>query len=85
MNFDHLPKFIITGEDSEEYADYVKRTATMLGIPYVAVHRMFEKESGWTIEKIKERYHECCKLEGDWKRIIWYSKRKKDKAVNERK
>lgn len=72
--------FTITGKKSEEYGDYVDKTAKMLGKPFMTVHMIFEKEQ-WPLEKIKSRYHECVKLEGNWPSIMWWSKRKKDNEV----
>ena len=72
---------VVEGSKSEEYADYVSLTAKLLNKPYMTVHRIFEREQ-WPLEKIKTRYHECSKLEGKWKQIMWWSKRKKDNATN---
>ena len=78
MNFDkYKDHFTVTGQDSEEFGDYVNKTAKMLGKPFFVVFKMVEK---WSLTKIKQRYYECERLEGKWKRIMWFSKRKKDRA-----
>lgn len=72
--------FQVTGDDSQEYADYVAKTAKMVGKPFIVMHKIFEKEQ-WPLEKIKRRYHQVDKREGVIpKAALWFWLRKQDKV-----
>ena len=77
MNFDHLPKFQVTKNTSEEYADWVGKTATLLGRKYYALHRIFEREN-WTLDEIRSAYNNAVKHHGKvTPEIAWWASRKR--------
>ena len=78
MKFSHLPKFQVTGDQSQEYGEWTKKTAQLLKRPYYQVHQMFSREK-WDIDEIKRAYqnatkHNTSDLGDD---VIWWSQRKR--------
>jgi hypothetical protein len=74
-------QFVITNKESEEYGEWVKKTAQLLGRPYAQIHTIFTKE-GWTLDKMRTRYMYVTKHNGDIPSpVLWWYLRKKDKGV----
>lgn len=70
--------FTVTGKESEEYGDYVKKTAALVKRPYMTIHKIFEREH-WTLEQIKNRYHTVISDDGTIpKDVLWWYLRRKD-------
>ena len=65
--------FQVDPKTPEDFEHYVNATAKMINRPYFQTFKMVEK---WTLEKIKERYYECLKL--DRPAFVWFGKRKRD-------
>lgn len=81
MKFDHLPQFTITNKESEEYGEWVDKTAKLLGRPYAQLHTIFTKEK-WDLDKIRTRYCYVTRHNGDIpSSILWWYLRKKDKGL----
>lgn len=77
MQFDHLPQMKVTNSPSEEYGEWVKRTAKLLKRPYFQIHKIFEKEE-WTQEEIVRYYNNATKHNGDIpSAVYWWWQRKK--------
>lgn len=80
MKFNHLPQFIITNKESEEYGEWVDKTAKLLGRSYGQVHMIFTKEK-WTLDAIRSRYEYVTKHNGNVpSQILWWYLRKQDKV-----
>lgn len=80
MQFSHLPTFEVTGKPSEEYGEWVDKTAKLLKRDYGQVHRLFTREK-WSLDKIRERYLTVTKHNGVIpSHILWWHLRKKDMA-----
>lgn len=76
ITFDHL-KLTVTGDDSEEYGEWVQKTAKLLKRPFFAIHLIFEREK-WTLDEIKRYYLNATKHNGMVpKDVAWWSARKK--------
>ena len=68
--------FSVEKETKHEYEHYVKLTAEILKRPYFLVHKMVEK---WDLAKIRDRYEQCIKHNGDMPSdVYWWWKRKQD-------
>ncbi len=79
--FNHLPSFTVTETESEEYGDWVKKTATLLKRPYFQVHKIFEKEN-WTIDEIRRNYIRATKHNGNCEpAICWWANRRRRNKV----
>ena len=77
MNFDHLPKFTITNKESEEYGEWVDKTAKLLGRPYAQLHTIFTKEK-WTLDDIRTACSNATKHNGKCPSpIVWWANRKR--------
>jgi hypothetical protein len=75
LSFDHLS--LNKSLPEHEYEHLVSETAKMLGMPYIAVHKMVET---WGIQKIRERLHEATHHNGQLQpRVFWFWRRKQDK------
>lgn len=71
-------QYQITNKESEEYGEWVAKTAKLLGRPYAQVHTIFTKEK-WTLDKIRTRYTNVTKHNGDIPSpVLWWYLRKKD-------
>lgn len=81
MNFDHLPLFTITKSASEEWGDWVKKTALLVDRKYYTMHRIFEKEK-WTLEEIRRAYTNATKHNGSCEPArAWWGARKRRNAT----
>ena len=70
-------KFSVQGCDSERYGDIVKKTAKLLGRPYMQMHRIFTKEE-WSVEEIERAYQTATKHNGNVsEQIAWWAGRKR--------
>lgn len=80
MKFDHLPQFTICDTKSEEYGEWVDKTARLLKRPYAQMHLLFTREK-WTLEKIRDRYVYVTKHNGKMpSAVLWWHLRKVEKA-----
>jgi len=77
MDFTHLPKFIITSSQSEEYGDWVKKVSALVKKPYLHIHNMFTSER-WTLDEIRSSYLNATKHNGNVSQsIAWWANRKR--------
>lgn len=77
MDFSHLPLFEVTKTASEEYADWVGKTAKLLNRGYYPMHRIFEKEN-WSLDEIRSAYNNAVKHHGSvTPEVAWWSNRKR--------
>lgn len=85
MKFDHLPELTVDGSTSEEYGDWVSRTAKLLKRPYMGLHKLLEREN-WSTEEIKRAYLNATKHNGNMPSdIYWWWKRKVRNGDNSKK
>lgn len=81
MKFDHLPQFIITNTSSEEYGEWVDKTAKLLGRPYAQLHTLFTKEK-WNVDDIRTAYQNATKHCGRvTPQIAWWANRKRRNSI----
>jgi hypothetical protein len=72
--------FKVEKETKHEYEHYVNLTAQILKRPYYSVHKLVEK---WDISKIRDRYEQCIKHNGDMPSdVYWWWRRKQDNENN---
>lgn len=77
MKFEHLPPMKVTGKESEEYGDFVRLSASLLGKSYPQMHVLFKREK-WTLEEIKTAYQNATKHNGNvTPPVAWWANRKK--------
>jgi hypothetical protein len=68
--------FVVTNKPSEEYGEWVAKTAKLLNRPYHQVHKIFEKEK-WDIDRIRRHYILATEHNGDMPSdVYWWWKRK---------
>ena len=73
--------FIVDGSDSEEYGEWVKKTAQLIERPYMTVHRICTREK-WSLDEIKRTYQNSTKHNGNCKPVIcWWASRKRRNTV----
>ena len=72
--------FVVTNKPSEEYGEWVAKTAKLLNRPYQQVHKIFEKEK-WDIDRIRRHYILSTSHNGVIPSdVYWWYLRKRDKA-----
>lgn len=82
MQFTHLPQFTVTNKESEEYGEWVDKTAKLLKRPYGQVHALFTKEK-WTLDDIRTAYSNATKHNGKCSSpIVWWANRKRRNAIS---
>lgn len=82
VSFAHLPQFQVTKKSSEEYGEWVKKTADLVKRPYMQMHRIFTNED-WSLEEIKRYYLNATKHNGKMPSSVnWWWQRKERLARN---
>lgn len=75
--FNHLPKFQVVNTASEEYGEWVSKTAKLIDRPYMTVHRIFTREK-WSLDEIRRVYINSTKHNGNCEPVIcWWASRKR--------
>lgn len=85
MKFNHLPKFTVTGAQSEEYGDIVKQTCVLLKREYFQMHQLFTRER-WSLPEIRDAYHNAVKHHGNvTPSVAWWANRKRRNNAKQQK
>ena len=69
--------FVVDGSESEEYGEWVKKTADLLDRPYPQIHQLFTREK-WTLDEIKRNYINATKHNGNCPQDkAWWANRRR--------